>query len=104
MLSPGGLAFYDSTRPYTLHLDDPFHQLVVQIPKRDLMLRDTRQLTARALGQGTAGGGGGAVFFSLFRRGEGRPGEGGGLAPPPVRGHSACPPVGVAGRPRPRVA
>jgi hypothetical protein len=30
-LSPGDLAFYDSTRPYTLHFDNPFHQLVVQV-------------------------------------------------------------------------
>jgi AraC-like DNA-binding protein len=65
-LSPGDLAFYDSTRPYTLHFDNPFHQLVVQIPKRDLMLRDTRQLTARALGQGTAGGVVATFFTSLF--------------------------------------
>src|SRR5207245_10078227 len=65
-LSPGDLAFYDSTRPYTLHFDNPFHQLVVQIPKRDLMLRDTRQLTARALGQGTAGGVVATFMTSLF--------------------------------------
>ena len=65
-LSPGDLAFYDSTRPYTLHFDNPFHQLVVQIPKRDLMLPDTRQLTARALGQGTAGGVVATFFTSLF--------------------------------------
>lgn len=65
-LSPGDLAFYDSTRPYTLHFDEPFHQLVVQIPKRALMLRDTRPLTARALVQGTPGGVVAAFFTSLF--------------------------------------
>jgi hypothetical protein len=65
-LSPGDLAFYDSTRPYTLHFDNPFHQLVVQIPKRDLMLRDTRTLTARALGHDTAGGVVATFFTSLF--------------------------------------
>jgi AraC-like DNA-binding protein len=65
-LSPGDLAFYDSTRPYTLHFDNPFHQLVVQISKRDLMLRDTRQLTARALGEGTPGAVVAAFFTSLF--------------------------------------
>ncbi len=65
-LSPGDLAFYDSTRPYTLHFDNPFHQLVVQVPKRDLMLRDTRQLTARALVQGTPGAVVAAFFTSLF--------------------------------------
>ena len=72
-LSPGDLAFYDSTRPYTLHFDNPFHQLVVQIPKRDLMLRDTRQLTARALGQGTAGGVVATFFTSLFGVAKGSP-------------------------------
>lgn len=54
-LGAGEMAFYDSTRPYTLHFDDPFHQLVVQVPRRDLMLRDTRELTARTLGAGTPG-------------------------------------------------
>jgi AraC-like DNA-binding protein len=55
VLEAGEMAFYDSTRPYTLHFDEPFHQLVVQAPKRDLMLRDTRELTARTLGAGTPG-------------------------------------------------
>jgi AraC-like DNA-binding protein len=54
-LEVGEMAFYDSTRPYALHFEDPFHQLVVQVPKRDLMLRDTRELTARTLGAGTPG-------------------------------------------------
>lgn len=54
-LGVGEMAFYDSTRPYTLHFDEPFHQLVVQVPKRDLMLRETRELTARTLGAGTPG-------------------------------------------------
>jgi AraC-like DNA-binding protein len=54
-LSPGDVAFYDSTRPYTLHFDAPFHQLVVQVPKRELLLSDTRQLTARGCGRGTPG-------------------------------------------------
>ena len=66
LLSPGDLAFYDSTRPYTLHFDNPFHQLVVQVPKRELMLRDTRPLTARALRRGTPGGAVSAFFTSLF--------------------------------------
>lgn len=48
-LSAGDMAFYDSTRPYVLHFDDPFHQLVVQVPKTQLALRDTRRLTARTL-------------------------------------------------------
>jgi hypothetical protein len=65
-LAPGDIGFYDSTRPYTLHFDDPFHQLVVQVPKRELMLRDTRPLTARALRRGTPGGAVSAFFTSLF--------------------------------------
>jgi AraC-like DNA-binding protein len=66
LLSPGDIAFYDSTRPYTLHFDAPFHQLVVQVPKRELMLRDTRLLTARTLRRGTPGGAVSAFFISLF--------------------------------------
>ncbi len=66
MLSPGDIAFYDSSRPYTLHFDAPFHQLVVQVPKRELMLGDTRPLTARALRHGTPGGAVSAFFTSLF--------------------------------------
>ncbi|WP_162794768.1 helix-turn-helix domain-containing protein [Nonomuraea lactucae] len=65
-LSPGDMAFYDSTRPYTLHFDDPFHQLVVQVPKRELMLGDTRRMTARVLGRGTPGGVVATFFTSLF--------------------------------------
>ena len=66
LLSPGDIAFYDSTRPYTLHFDNPFHQLVVQMPKRELLLRDTRPLTARALRHGTPGGAVSSFFTSLF--------------------------------------
>jgi len=80
-LAPGELAFYDSTRPYTLHFDDPFHQLVVQIPKRELMLRDTRQLTARALGRGTAGEVVATFFTSLFGVARAGTGQSGVLLP-----------------------
>lgn len=31
-LHPGDFALYDSTRPYTLHFDRPFRQVVLQIP------------------------------------------------------------------------
>ncbi|MEV4732361.1 AraC family transcriptional regulator [Saccharopolyspora sp. NPDC049426] len=62
-LSAGEMAFYDSTRPYALHFDDPFHQLVVQVPKRELWVRDTRGLTSRTLGTGTPG----AVVAAFFR-------------------------------------
>ncbi|MGQ4366144.1 AraC-like ligand-binding domain-containing protein [Streptomyces sp. SAS_272] len=50
-LDTGEMAFYDSTRPYTLSFADEFRQLVVQVPRRDLAVRDTRALTARALGR-----------------------------------------------------
>lgn len=33
ILSPGSFAMYDSTRPYTLSFNQPFHQLVLQMPK-----------------------------------------------------------------------
>lgn len=36
-LTPGAMSFYDSTRPYTLHFDDAFEQLVVQLPRRPLL-------------------------------------------------------------------
>ncbi|MEV0032581.1 helix-turn-helix domain-containing protein [Nocardia sp. NPDC050793] len=65
VLTAGDMAFYDSVRPYSLHFDDMFHQLVVQVPKRELLLRDTRQLTARTLGGGTPGAVVSAFFTSL---------------------------------------
>jgi AraC-like DNA-binding protein len=55
VIESGDLAFYDSTRPYTLHFDQPFRQLVVQVPRRQIDVRDTRSLTARTLGAGTPG-------------------------------------------------
>ncbi|WP_165968472.1 AraC-like ligand-binding domain-containing protein [Saccharopolyspora elongata] len=64
-LSAGEMAYYDSTRPYALHFDDPFQQLVVQVPKRALMLQNTRKLTARSLGAGTPGTAVSAFFRSL---------------------------------------
>ena len=35
------MALYDSTRPYSLHFDEPCNQLVVRVPKRELSIRDT---------------------------------------------------------------
>jgi AraC-like DNA-binding protein len=60
MLEPGAMALYDSTRPYTLHFDDAFEQVVVQVPLVDILaesgLRDTGQVTAVNLGnEGPAG-------------------------------------------------
>lgn len=54
-LGAGDMAFYDSTRPYTLNFADEFRQLVVQVPRRGLAVRDTRALTARTLGRGGPG-------------------------------------------------
>lgn len=65
VLAAGEMAFYDSTRPYTLHFDDPFHQLVVQVPKRELSLGDTRDMTARLLDRRGPGGVVATFFTSL---------------------------------------
>ncbi|GAA3693343.1 helix-turn-helix domain-containing protein [Zhihengliuella alba] len=53
LLSPGEMAFYDSSRPYALQFDRPFAQLVIQIPRDALSIKETRQFTARTLGRGT---------------------------------------------------
>jgi AraC-like DNA-binding protein len=65
VLEPGEMAFYDSTRPYTLHFDERFSQLVVQLPKRELALAETRSLTARRLGSRDPGGVVSTFFISL---------------------------------------
>lgn len=67
LLAPGEMAFYDSTRPYTLHFDEPFGQLVVQVPKHELALGETRGLTGRKLGSGDPGAVVSAFFTSLAR-------------------------------------
>lgn len=36
ILQPGSFALYDSTRPYTLSFNEPFHQFIVQMPKEVL--------------------------------------------------------------------
>lgn len=64
-LGPGEMAFYDSTRPYALHFDDPFRQLVVQVPRTRIDVLDTRAVTARTLGAGTPGAAVAAFFASL---------------------------------------
>ncbi len=48
-LSPGAMAFYDSTRPYSLHFGGPFTQLVVQVPRRLLPSAAVEKATAVAL-------------------------------------------------------
>lgn len=45
-LSPGAMALYDSSRPYSLHFPGPFQQLVVQIPKEVIGIEETRHITA----------------------------------------------------------
>jgi AraC-like DNA-binding protein len=49
-LAPGAMAFYDSTRPYTLHFADAFEQLVVQVPRRALPAGTVAGATGVALG------------------------------------------------------
>ncbi|TCK27532.1 AraC family transcriptional regulator [Pseudonocardia endophytica] len=51
VLDAGSMAFYDSTRPYTLGFDGPFRQLVVQVPKRALTTRLLTDGTAVPLGR-----------------------------------------------------
>jgi AraC-like DNA-binding protein len=52
-LGPGRMALYDSTRPYTLHFDDAFEQVVVQVPLTTILaetgLRDAARVTAVSL-------------------------------------------------------
>lgn len=66
-LSPGAMSFYDSTRPYTLHFDDAFVQLVVQLPRRPLLAAagitdDAVHVTATTL----QAGGAGSVLVDFF--------------------------------------
>lgn len=61
-LSPGDMAIYDSSRPYSLYFPDNFEQLVVQLPKSKLGADDTRSVTALLHPKGSAG----AVAASLL--------------------------------------
>lgn len=66
-LTPGAMTFYDSTRPYVLHFDDAFEQLVVQLPRRPLLAAagipdDAVHVTAVAL----EAGGSGSVLAGFF--------------------------------------
>lgn len=66
-LTPGEMALYDSTRPYTLHFDDAFEQVVVQVPLSGMLaetgLRDARGVTAVKLGRDSTAG----VVAEFFR-------------------------------------
>ncbi|MEO0997936.1 MAG: helix-turn-helix domain-containing protein [Pseudomonadota bacterium] len=70
VLTPGSFALYDSTAPYSLEFESPFHQLVLQMP-RDVLTRhmlEPERYTATAI---TATSGLGFVvqnfIFSLLR-------------------------------------
>ncbi|HXA62643.1 MAG TPA: helix-turn-helix domain-containing protein [Streptosporangiaceae bacterium] len=60
VLDPGAMALHDSTRPYTLHFDDAFEQVIVKVPLVDILaesgLRDAGQVTAVDLGDGGPAG------------------------------------------------
>jgi AraC-like DNA-binding protein len=66
VLEPGSMAFYDSTRPYTLHFDDAFEQVVVQVPLGEILadtgLRGASGVTATKL-SGNSPAGVVAQFF-----------------------------------------
>nr|BFD88087.1 AraC family transcriptional regulator [Streptomyces sp. Xyl84] len=49
-LSPGAMAFVDSSRPYTLDFADDFSQLVVKVPRARLPRRSLNGVTAVELG------------------------------------------------------
>ena len=57
-LHPGDFALYDSTRPYTLHFDRPFRQIVLQIPYDSLAEQFLRpeNITAHRVSAHTAVG------------------------------------------------
>lgn len=64
ILQPGSFALYDSTEPYTLSFNKPFHQLIVQIPKEVMSrhLMNPEQYTAISI---SADNGLGAVLKNL---------------------------------------
>lgn len=95
-LSAGDVAFYDSTRPYTLHFDDSFTQLVVQVPKAALSVTDTRALTACRLGRSGPGGVVAAFFTSLQQSMKDSPAESTGLLQQGIGLLSTA--AGIAGR------
>ncbi|SDO33110.1 AraC family transcriptional regulator [Geodermatophilus sp. DSM 45219] len=55
LLHPGGMAFYDSTRPYTLQFPAGFEQLVVQVPRRGLPAAAVERATGVALAADSSG-------------------------------------------------
>jgi AraC-like DNA-binding protein len=70
-LDPGSVAVCDSTRPYTLHFDEPFEMTVVQVPLGDILaeagLRDSGGVTATKLGRDSPAGVVAQFFCGLSR-------------------------------------
>jgi AraC-like DNA-binding protein len=70
-LAPGSMALYDSTRPYTLHFDDAFEQVVVQVPLGEILaetgLRHAGGVTATTLGGDSPAGVVAQFFHGLSR-------------------------------------
>ena len=76
-LAHGGLALYDTTRPYELTFDDRFSQLVVQFPRQQLRRRGVDVLGSSARhvpGVGCAGVAT-ALLTGLLRDGESVPAD-----------------------------
>lgn len=56
LIEPGQFALYDTTRPYELQFDGDFSQMVIQLPRAELLRRvgDTERLTATTFAGGDA--------------------------------------------------
>lgn len=65
-LEPGDFALYDSTRPYVLHFDQPFSQLVLQMPRTVLL--DRLPVPDLPTATRVAGSGGVGALVSSFLR------------------------------------
>lgn len=67
-LLPGQFAIYDSTRPYRLHADGPFEQMVFRMPRALMECRMPRlsHMTARAYDSGSGPGALVAGFVNLL--------------------------------------
>lgn len=104
VLTEGAMAFYDSTRPYSLHFDEPFRQLVVQVPKRSLLIGGTGGLTARTLGSGTPGVVVSAFLIALRHAAKDDKAQSALLVPHVVGLLSACASFAASREPGPRAA
>jgi AraC-like DNA-binding protein len=71
VLDRGSMALYDSTRPYTLHFDDAFEQVVIQVPLGEIRtetgIRDVSGITATRLGAESPAGVVANFFHGLSR-------------------------------------